>query len=51
MKDRRNFMEEHQKKLGINGKKDIEAMGIDKFVEECKKNTALNIMHSMQDLI
>ena len=32
-----------EKKLGINGKKDIEAMGIDKFVEECKKNTALNI--------
>src|SRR5574344_456781 len=32
-----------EKKLGINGKKDIEAMGIDKFVEECKKNTAINI--------
>ncbi len=32
-----------EKKLGINGKKDIEAMGIDKFVEECKKNTAVNI--------
>ena len=32
-----------EKKLGINGKKDIEEMGIDKFVNECKKNTALNI--------
>ena len=32
-----------EKKLGINGKKEIEAMGIDKFVSECKKNTALNI--------
>ncbi len=32
-----------EKKLGINGKKDIEAMGIEKFIEECKKNTALNI--------
>ena len=32
-----------EKKLGINGKKDIEKMGIDKFIEECKKNTAINI--------
>ena len=32
-----------EKKLGINGKKDIEAMGIEKFIDECKKNTALNI--------
>ena len=32
-----------EKKLGINGKKDIEEFGIDKFIDECKKNTALNI--------
>ena len=32
-----------EKKLGINGKKDIEEFGIDKFIEECKKNTAINI--------
>lgn len=32
-----------EKKLGINGKKDIEKFGIDNFIEECKKNTALNI--------
>ena len=32
-----------EKKLGINGKKDIEKMVIDKFIEECKKNTAINI--------
>lgn len=32
-----------ERKLGINGKKDIEKMGIDKFIEECKKNTAINI--------
>ena len=32
-----------EKKLGINGKKDIEEFGIDNFIEECKKNTALNI--------
>ena len=32
-----------EKKLGINGKKDIQKMGIDKFIEECKKNTAINI--------
>ena len=32
-----------EKKLGINSKKEIEALGIDKFIEECKKNTALNI--------
>ena len=32
-----------EKKLGINGNKDIEKMGIDKFIEECKKNTAINI--------
>ena len=32
-----------EKKLGINGKKEIEEMGIDKFIDECKKNTALNI--------
>lgn len=32
-----------EKKLGINSKKDIEKMGIDKFIEECKKNTAINI--------
>ena len=32
-----------EKKLGINGKKAIEEFGIDNFIEECKKNTALNI--------
>ena len=32
-----------EKKLGINGKKEIEDFGIDKFIDECKKNTALNI--------
>ena len=32
-----------EKKLGITSKKDIEAMGIDKFNEECKKATATNI--------
>ena len=30
-----------EKKLGINGKKDIEEMGIDKFVNECKKKYCL----------
>ena len=32
-----------EKKLGINGKKAIEEFGIDNFIEECKKNTAINI--------
>ena len=31
-----------EKLLGFNGKKDIEAYGIDKFNEECKKNVRLN---------
>ena len=30
-----------EKKLGINGKKDIEKMGIDKFIEECKTIVAV----------
>ena len=32
-----------EKKLGFNGKKDIEAFGIENFCKECNKNTALNI--------
>ena len=32
-----------EKKLGFNGKKDIENFGIDKFCKECKNETATNI--------
>ena len=32
-----------EKKLGFNGKQDIEAFGIENFCKECNKNTALNI--------
>jgi len=32
-----------EKKLGFNGKKDIEEFGIENFCKECNKNTALNI--------
>ena len=31
-----------EKKLGLKHKKDIEALGIDKFLEICKQNAALN---------
>ena len=32
-----------EKKLGFNGKQDIEAFGVENFCKECNKNTALNI--------
>ena len=32
-----------EKKLGFNGKKDIEKFGVENFCKECNKNTALNI--------
>ena len=32
-----------EKKLGFNGKQDIEKFGVENFCKECNKNTALNI--------
>ena len=42
-----------EKKLGFNGKGDIEKFGIENFCKECNKNTALNIdeVNKMTDMM